>query len=170
MALIRIRRSMASYQIAAIDSDSIYNLEWRRIPGGNQIPMPDHCISAIVPQEKINGEIAHSGMHREEWMNHEPLRVVILKKDNDQHTYMDLKSSVGPKPGKEKRIWAAISASLQPGSIYPIGDIVSILNDAYSEGVIRRVLNDFSSMGLLAKFRKKQGLCYTILSKDKPNE
>ena len=162
MTLVKIRRSMVSYQIAETDSESLHNMEWRRIPGGNQIPMPDYCISAIVPQEEIHGEVAHSGMHREEWMNHEPLRVVILKKDNDPHTYMNLKSVAGPKPGKEKRIWAVISTSLSPWTFYSIGDIAIILGAAYSDGVVRRVLHDFSVMGLLAKSRKKQGLCYMI--------
>lgn len=173
MAIIKIRRSMDSWMIAKTDDGNLARLQWTDVQGGNRMPMSSYCISGVVPQEAIDGDVAHSGSHREEWKNHQPLRVVVLKKDNDAAAYLELKKEVGPKPGRELISWDRIAAAMQPGEIYSFEAIREFIGKTkVGDNTIRGMLREFIKMDLLTARRQNRKTAYQITEKqaDAPPE
>ena len=167
MATVKIRRSMDSYNIAEIDDGALHEFKWTKYPGGNHIKMRSECISALAPQSKIQGYIDHSGQHREEWMNVQPIRVVILKSDNDPDLYLELKKIVGPKPGPEGTIWDVLRKNMETGRGYSFEEIEEMdrISD-YNESVIRSAIRELVKLDLLEAIKDKRPFHYKILSRN----
>lgn len=167
MAIVKIRRSMDSYQCAEIEDGDLGEFKWTRYPGGNHIKMRSECISALAPLSKIDGHVAHSGQHREEWMNNQPIRVVILKSDNEPGVYIELKKIVGPKPGPEGTIWDVLREKMLTGREYTFEDIEEMgAISNYSESVIRNAIRELVKLDLLESIQDKRPFRYKIISRN----
>lgn len=164
---VSVKRSLQDWQEDSVEANNLFDLAWTCVSGGLRKPMSSWCISGKIFPDKAP-EVNHSGSHRQEWKNHQPIRVIVVEKGTDRDTYESLKKVVGPKPGTESAFWYFLTKNMQDGQAYSFETIKGLgLPVEVSDAVLQKLLSGFVRVEWLKREKKNRVSHYTILTNNK---
>jgi hypothetical protein len=101
--IVTIRRAWSDQLCATVRLSSLTGLRWDISSGGVRAPTPQPFVHGYVWCDSLlDGELSHSCQHGPP---PHPIKVCVVKKDNDPAVFRQILTIVGPKPKwpKERR-------------------------------------------------------------------